>query len=165
MGCVSCGVHTRLCAHAPFLIHVEARVRYWVLSSIILHVTALRHGLSLSKKLSLWMSLADLVSSGNLPISTLGPQCWGYRSMEVVLAFYVGPGDRNPGPHTCRGSFLLTELSLSTSPMERLPSYKTIHKALNFPFPTLQLLGSTIPLASFAKAPYISMFVKECVFY
>lgn len=87
VGCVSCGVHTRLCAHAPFLIHVEARVRYRVLSSIIFHVTALRHGLSLSKKLSLWMSLADLVSSGSLPISTLGPQCWGYRSMELFWLF------------------------------------------------------------------------------
>lgn len=49
--------------------------------------------------------------------------------------------------------------------MERLSSYKTIHKALAFPFPTLQLLGTTIPLASFVEAPYISMLVKECVFY
>lgn len=79
--------HTWLCAHALFLIHVEARVRHQVLSSIILHVTALRHGLSLSKKLSLWMSLADLVSSGSLPISSLGPQCWGYRSMELFWLF------------------------------------------------------------------------------
>lgn len=78
--------HT-LCAHAPFLIHIEARVRYRVLSSIILHVTALRKGLSLSKKLSLWMSLADLVSSGSLPISTVGPQCWGYRSLELFWLF------------------------------------------------------------------------------
>lgn len=62
MGCVSCGVHTWLCVHAPFLIHVEARVRHQVLSSIILHVTALRQGLSQSKKLSLWMRLANLVS-------------------------------------------------------------------------------------------------------
>lgn len=43
----------------------------------------------------LWMQ-PDLVSSGSLPISTLGPQCWGYRSMELFWLFMwvLGIGSR-----------------------------------------------------------------------
>lgn len=80
----------------PLCVHAFTRAKSWMPCSFGFCFIALRHGLSQSHELAIWLDWLDN-KLADLPVFV--PQCLDYRHVQSFLAFYLGAGDLNSGPY------------------------------------------------------------------
>lgn len=72
----------------------------WLFSSITLHLTPLRQGLSLNLKFTVYIGLAGQ-SPWDLPTSATSPASARITYTPAIPRFYMGSEDLNSGPQAC----------------------------------------------------------------
>lgn len=109
-GCCCSSLYLCTCAHAHTWTNAHMCRPVMdvcqVCSSVTSHFS--EQGFSLNLEL---MNLAGFSQQAAGIFQFLPPQPWECNGTQLCLAFYIGIGDLNPGPHACVTSTLLTEPS------------------------------------------------------